>query len=424
VVATLLTVAALFSYLNHRFLRLPTTIGLMLIGLATSLALLAAGNLLPQLEARVVTFLARIDFDKTLMDGLLGFLLFAGALHVDLNDLLEQKLVIGLLATLSLLISTFLVGGAVWLMLGGFGMPQPFLVCLLFGALISPTDPIAVLGVLKALGAPRALEIRIAGESLFNDGVAVVIFLGVLAVAGLGSAHGAAPHGAEEVAATVAGLFALETLGGLAFGFAAGFGAYLLMRSVDSYSVEILLSVALVAGGYSLAQALHVSAPLAMVVAGLFIGNRGRHFAMSESSRAQLDTFWKLIDEILNAVLFVLIGLELLVIPFEPRWLGAGLLVVPVVLAARWVAVSIPVHLLRPLRGIAPHAIKVLTWGGLRGGISVALALSLKEVLGARNSDAYEGLLIMTYVVVVFSIGVQGLSMAPVLRVLGLGPGR
>jgi CPA1 family monovalent cation:H+ antiporter len=392
----------------------------MLIGLVTSLALVAAGSLFPDVEARAVDLLASIDFDETLMDGMLGFLLFAGALHVNLNDLAEQKLVIGLLATLGLVISTFLIGAAVWLLLAALGMPLPFVLCLLFGALISPTDPIAVLAVLKTLGVPRSLETKIAGESLFNDGVAVVIFLAVSALAGLGAGHGAAPHDAEELATTVLALFALETLGGLVFGLVIGLFAYFMIRSVDHHELEILLSLALVFGGYSLAQALHLSAPLAMVVAGLLIGNHGRRLAMSDETRGYLDTFWRLIDEILNAVLFVLIGLEVLVIPFDRLGLLAGLLAIPIVLGGRLIAVSIPVQGLRPLREFTPHAIKVLTWGGLRGGISVALALSLRGSLGARNPAAYEGLLLMTYVVVVFSIGVQGLSMAPVLRRLGL----
>ncbi len=421
----LLAVAALFSYLNHRFLGLPTTIGLMLIGLVASLALLAVGTLLPGLRDGAVSFLSLIDFNKTLMDGLLGFLLFAGALHVELNDLLEQRSVIGLLATVGLLLSTFAIGAAVYGLLAALGAPQPFVLCLLFGALISPTDPIAVLAVLSSLGAPRSLETKIAGESLFNDGVAVVIFLGVLAAAGLGGHGGHGAGEAEALAETVIGLFLLETVGGIGFGLAVGLLTYFLMRSVDAYSVEILLSVALVAGGYSLAQALHLSAPLAMVVAGLLIGNRGRHLAMSERTREQLDTFWKLIDEILNAVLFVLIGLEVLIVPFEARWLIAGLLAIPIVLAGRLLAVWVPVSLLRPLRDFTPHSVVVLTWGGLRGGISVALALSLRGSLGVQNATAYEALLVMTYVVVVFSILVQGLSIGPFLRRLGLagGPG-
>jgi CPA1 family monovalent cation:H+ antiporter len=420
-IAALLSLAALFSYLNHRFLGLPSTIGLMLIGLLASLGVVAAGNLFPGFERAVVELLARIDFDKVLMEGLLGFLLFAGALHVDINDLVEQKLVIALLATLGLLASTAIIGGVIWLVLDAVGRELPFIVCLLFGALISPTDPIAVLAVVKKLGAPKSLETKIAGESLFNDGVAVVLFLAILGIAGLSGTHGVdASAGEGDLALAVIGLFALETLGGALFGLLAGLGVYGLMRSIESYEVEILLSLALVAGGYALALALHVSGPIAMVVAGLLIGNQGRRFAMSQPTREHLDTFWLLIDEILNAVLFVLIGLEFLLIPIDSTWLGMGLVAIVAVLGARVVAVSLPVLALRPLRDFTPHAVKVLTWGGLRGGISVALALSLKTSLGARSPAAYEGVLVMTYVVVVFSILVQGLTMAPLLRRLGL----
>jgi CPA1 family monovalent cation:H+ antiporter len=421
IIATLLTVAALFSYLNHRFLRLPSTIGLMLIGLVFSLALIAVGNALPGVERTAVRLLEEVDFSRTLMDGLLGFLLFAGALHVNLEDLARQKFVISVLATVGLAISAFLVGGLTWLALDLLGVSRPFVVCLLFGTLISPTDPIAVLAALKSLSAPRSLEAKIAGESLFNDGVAVVFFLAVLSLAGLGGGHaggGAASDGAG-VAELVVTLFALETAGGALLGFAAGYLVYRLMRSVDSYEVEILLSLALVAGGYALARVLHVSGPIAMVVAGLLIGNHGRTFAMSDRTREHLDTFWLLVDEILNAVLFVLIGLEVLVIPFDWIWLAAGALAVGIVLAARFVAVGLPVLVLRRVREFTPHVVKVLTWGGMRGGISVALALSLKSTLGARSPEAYEGLLLMTYVVVVFSIAVQGLTIAPVLRRLG-----
>lgn len=416
IIAVLVTLAALFSYLNHRFLGLPTTVGLMLIGLLFSMALLAAGNVFPGLEPKVVALLERIDFNKTLMEGLLGFLLFAGALHVNLDDLVQQKRVIALLATVGLLVSTGLVGGLVWVVTGMLGLDLPFVLCLLFGALISPTDPIAVLAVLKSLGVPKSLETKIAGESLFNDGLAVVVFLAVMGVAGL-SGHGSGEAG---VAVEVVTLFAVETLGGVAFGLASGYLAFLLFRSVDNYEVEILLSLALVAGGYALAGALRVSGPIAMVVAGLLIGNQGRRFAMSDRTRDHLDTFWKLVDEVLNAVLFVLIGFEVLVIPFDRSWLGAGLLAIPIVLAARWIAVGGPVLALRRVRPFTPHAVKVLTWSGLRGGISVALALSLKASLGQSDRAAYEGVLMMTYVVVVFSIVVQGLTMAPLLRTLKL----
>lgn len=415
IAGALLTVAALFNYLNHRFLRLPSTIGLLLIGLAFSAVVLVLGRYVPGLQAGAAGLVGQIDFDKALMDGFLGFLLFAGALHVNLDDLSEQKGVIALLAALGLVISTAVVGVGVWWILGLLGLGTPFLLCLIFGALISPTDPIAVLSVLSKIGAPKTLETKIAGESLFNDGVGVVIFLALAGAAGLGDAHGA-PDGLLGVL----GLFAVETLGGALFGFVTGYATYALMRSVEDRAVEILLSVALVSGGYALARAIGVSGPIAMVVAGLLIGNHGRRFAMGAEVRRYLDTFWTLADEILNAVLFVLIGLELLLIPFDGTRLLAGLLAIPIVLFGRFLAVGVPVLALRPLRDFTPHAVKVLTWGGLRGGISVALALSLKSTLGHQDPHAYEVILDLTYTVVVFSIVVQGLTMKAVLQRLGL----
>jgi CPA1 family monovalent cation:H+ antiporter len=409
--------AAGFSYVNHRFLGLPTTIGLLLCGLVASLCLIALGNFFPTVEANAEALLARIDFNEALMHGMLGFLLFAGALHVDLDDLAQQRWVIASLATVGLVVSTALIGGAIWLVTSALGIGMPFLLCLLFGSLISPTDPIAVLAVLRSLGAPRVLETKIAGESLFNDGVGVVLFLAILGVAGFGSGHGEA---GETTAVAVLGLFALEAVGGVVFGLAAGGLAFAMMRSIDDHDVEILLSLALVAGGYALALALHVSGPIAMVVAGLMIGNHGRRLAMSESTRNNLDTFWRLLDEILNAVLFALIGLEVLLIPFDGSRLVAAGIAIPVVLAARMVAVSVPVFVLRPLREFTPHTVKVLTWGGLRGGISVALALSLRGSVGDADPAAYQTILVLTYVIVVASISVQGLTMARVLRRLGL----
>jgi CPA1 family monovalent cation:H+ antiporter len=418
IIALLLTLAAVFSYLNHRFLGLPTTIGLMVFGLLFSLGLIIAGHISPGVEAQAVALLERIDFDDTLMQGMLGFLLFAGALHVDLEDLARQRGVIALLASLGLLISTFVVGGLAWGVLWLLGLSIPFVICLLFGALISPTDPIAVLAILKTMSIPKSLETKIAGESLFNDGVAVVVFLAILGIAGLSGEHGA--HDGRSVAEQVVRLFALETLGGGLFGLTAGYIAYRAFRSVDDYEVEILISLALVAGGYALANALHISGPIAMVVAGLLIGNRGRRLAMSANTREHLDTFWELVDQILNAVLFVLIGLEVLLLSVEVIWLKAALAAIPIVLLGRWLGVGVPMSLLRRRRRFTPHAVKVLTWGGLRGGISVALALSLSGSLGVVNRDTYEGILLMTYVVVSFSILVQGLSVGPFLKRLEL----
>ena len=415
IIAGLLTLAAVFSFLNHRFVGLPTTIALMLFGLLFSLLLIGVGRFVPGVESQAVAILERIDFDDTLMHGMLGFLLFAGALHVDLDDLAEQRGVIALLASLGLLVSTFVVAAGAYGALYLLGVSVPFVYCLLFGALISPTDPIAVLAILKTMSVPKSLETKIAGESLFNDGVAVVVFLAVVSAAGLSGAH-------EEgsLATEILVLFAVETLGGALFGFVIGWLAYRAIRSVDSYDVEILLSLALVAGGYAAAVALHISGPIAMVVAGLLIGNHGRRLAMSETTREHLDTFWQLVDEILNAVLFVLIGLEVLVLSFGGVWLEGALLVIPITLAARWIGVSIPIGLLRGQRAFTPGVVPVLVWGGLRGGISVALALSLSGSLGATDRAAYEGILLMTYVVVCFSIGVQGLTMAPLLRRLGV----
>ena len=395
IAAILITLAALFSYLNERYIRLPTTIGLMLFALLMSLALIALGKLGLGVEDQARSLLANIDFSTTLLHGMLGFLLFAGALHVNLEDLMQQKWFIISLATAGVLISTFIVGGLTWVTLQVLGLGLPFIYCLLFGALISPTDPIAVLGILRSAGAPKNLETQIIGESLFNDGVGVVLFIVLLRIAG-----GAHDMGMAEVAL----FFAKEALGGALFGLAAGFLAYRMLKNVDNYAVEMLITLALVTGGYALAEALHLSAPIAIVVAGLFIGNHGRTFAMSDKTVEHLDTFWELVDEILNAVLFVLIGLEVLVMQFTTGYLLAGLLAIPIVLLARLVSVSIPVGLLRLWREFSPGVIKVMTWGGLRGGISVGLALSLPA------GPERDLILTVTYTVVVFSILVQGLT--------------
>ncbi len=406
VLAILLVLTASVAWLNHRYLGLPTTIGVMLVALVASLVLLAAHPWIPTLEQEAKRLLTAIDFDRTVLHGLLGFLLFAGALHVDLGSLREHAVIVATLSSVGVLLSTALVGGLTWLTLRAAGLDLPLQPCLLFGALISPTDPIAVLAMLKALGAPNDLETQIAGESLFNDGVGVVVFLALL------SASGAA-HGAEGTSvAGVASLFARETLGGVAFGVGCGMIAFWMLRAVDNYQVEIMVSLALVAGGYALADALHLSAPIAMVVAGLLIGNHGRAFAMSERTREHLDTFWELIDDLLNAILFVLIGLEVLVLAFRPAYVLAGLAAVPVVLLARFVSAGVPVQALGAFIPLAPHTVKILTWTGLRGGISVALALSLRSYLPEATTDV---LLVMTYTVVVFSIVVQGLTMRRVL---------
>jgi monovalent cation:H+ antiporter, CPA1 family len=408
IIAVLLTLAALFSYINHRWFRLPTTIGLMVISLLFSLALIGLGFFVPAIEQRADAIIVSIDFNETLMHGMLGFLLFAGALHINLKDLASQRWMIATLASVGVLVSTFLIAGMAWGVLLLVGVEMRFIYCLLFGALISPTDPIAVLAILKQAGAPKSLETKIAGESLFNDGVGVVIFLGLWEIA-------TGEYGFDPGHLTA--LFFQEAVGGAVFGLAIGLLAFQMLRRVDNYSVEILISLALAAGGYALANALHLSGPIAMVVAGLLIGNHGRTWAMSERTREHLDTFWELVDEVLNAVLFVLIGLEVIVLTFTGQFLVAGLLMIPVVLLARAVSVGLPVLAIRRWQVLHPRAAQILTWGGLRGGISVALALSIPAM--ARDGSAVperEVILAITYVVVVFSIVVQGLTIGPLLR--------
>jgi monovalent cation:H+ antiporter, CPA1 family len=408
IIAVLLTLAALFSYINHRWFRLPTTIGLMVISLLFSLALIGLGFFVPAIEQRADAIITGIDFNETLMHGMLGFLLFAGALHINLKDLASQRWMIATLASVGVLVSTFLIAGMAWGALLLVGIEMRFIYCLLFGALISPTDPIAVLSILKQAGAPKSLETKIAGESLFNDGVGVVIFLGLWEIA-------TGEYGFDPGHLTA--LFFQEAVGGAVFGLVIGLLAFQMLRRVDNYSVEILISLALAAGGYALANALHLSGPIAMVVAGLLIGNHGRTWAMSERTREHLDTFWELVDEVLNAVLFVLIGLEVIVLTFTGQFLVAGLLMIPVVLLARAVSVGLPVLAIRRWQVLHPRAALILTWGGLRGGISVALALSIPAM--ARDGSAVperEVILAITYVVVVFSIVVQGLTIGPLLR--------
>lgn len=397
ITALIVTLAALASYANYRFLHLPPAIGLMLIPLVASLILILASKLGLHFDGYVRPVLEGINFSDALLNGMLSFLLFAGALHVDFASLREEKWPIAGLATFGVVVSTLLVAGMMFFVFAWLGMPVPFLICLTFGALISPTDPIAVLALLKHARAPRALGTRIAGESLFNDGVGIVFFVVCFEVL--------ADTGAAKIdPLRILRLLAQEGVGGIAVGIALGYLTYWLLKSVDNYRVEVLITLALVTGGYALASALHTSGPLAIVAAGMVIGNHGRAFAMSDETRENLDAFWELIDEILNAVLFVLIGLEVLILPFERGYLYAGLVAIPVVLLARFLSVGATVTALRPWQNLGPHTIKILTWGGLRGGLSVALALSLPAY---AHRDL---LLTVTYVVVVFSIAVQGLT--------------
>ena len=401
IIAILLTLAALFSYVNVRVIKLPTTIGVMVISLAVSLALLVAGRLGLGLEGVARHVLSSVDLEATLLHGMLGFLLFAGSLHVNLNDLVEQRWSIGLLATGGVVVSTVLVAGLTLLAARATGVHLPLLACLLFGALISPTDPIAVLGIMRTARADKRLEVTVAGESLFNDGVGVTVFTVLLVLAA----------GAHELSTvTVLELLAGQAVGGVALGLLLGTAAYQMLKRVDDYQVEIMVTLAVVTGGYAVAEHLGTSGPLAMVVAGLLVGNHGRAFAMSASTRRHLDTFWELVDDVLNAVLFVLIGLEVLVLPVSPRLVLTGLATIPAVLLARWLSAGGIVALLRRRRPLPAGAIRVLTWGGLRGGISVALALSLPP--GPDRAAVVS----ITYVVVIFSIVVQGLTVSRLVR--------
>ena len=406
-IAVFIVMAAGFGYLNFRLLKLPTTIGLMALSLLFSLSLFVLGAFVPAVAQQTRSVIEQFDFNQVLLHGMLAFLLFAGALQIDLGDLARHKEPIALLATVGVLLSTLIVGVLMWGVFALLGFKLRFIDCLLFGALISPTDPIAVLSLLKKIGAPKTLEVQIAGESLFNDGIGVVLFMGLLEVA-TGENDFDVGH--------FAFLFIREAVGGAVFGLAIGLVAYRMLKSVDNYQVEILLSLALVWGGSALADALHMSAPIAMVVAGLLIGNQGRSFAMSKMTTEHLDLFWELVDEGLNAVLFVAIGMELLVLTFTASYLAAGVLAVVIVLVARLVSVGLPVWLLRRSERFDPSMVPILVWGGLRGGISVALALSLPPEAAGDGVPRREVILATTYVVVVFSILVQGLTVGTMTR--------
>jgi CPA1 family monovalent cation:H+ antiporter len=414
IISLLISLTALLAYANHRWLRLPTTIGVMLIALLLSLSLTALDALGVPCREAAHRILSSIPFDYALMNVMLSFLLFAGALHVNLEDLAKQKWIIGLLATLGVVISTALVGGVMYYVFKALGLSVPFLFCLLFGSLISPTDPIAVLGILKTAGAPKSLETKVVGESLFNDGVGVVVFLVLFEIA---------VQGHEPAPGHIAALFAEEAIGGALLGLGLGWIAYRLLRTADDYTVEILITLALVMGGYALATALHMSGPIAMVVAGLLIGNHGRSFAMSDRTREHLDTFWELVDEILNAVLFVFIGLEVLILTLKGSHIVAGLVAFPLLLACRFVAVAGPIQFLSKWRTFSSGAIRVMTWGGIRGGISVALALSIPATMTIGDttvSTPRDLILTVTYVVVVLSILLQGLTIGTLLKRLGI----
>ncbi len=400
VISVLIVLSAAFGYINYRFLRLPHTIGMMLIALITSLGLIGLGYLNIGFKQEVVKALQGIDFSYVLLNVMLSFLLFAGAININSKKLLESKYPVMIFATLGVITSTFIVGTIFYYFMELISIHINYIHCLLFGALISPTDPIAVLGILKEAGIPKSLEVKITGESLFNDGVAVVIFLSLYQVAKIGIAN--------LSAIDVGLLFLREGAGGIALGFALGYAGFYLLKSIDNYKVEVVITLAIVTGGYSLAEIVQVSGPLSMVVAGIITGNRGRRYAMSDTTQSYVDKFWEMSDEILNALLFMLIGFEFLVIDLKPFYLLLGLFGIVVILFARFVSVGIPVQAMK--HTFTRHSILILTWGGLRGGISVALALSLQP-------DMHKSFFVaVTYIIVLFSIGVQGLTIGKLVK--------
>lgn len=393
----LLTVLATgFGYLNHRFFRLPDTIGVMLISVAASLAIILIDHFRPAAFREITGFIRGIDFYAVVVKIMLSFLLFGGAIHLDANELRRLRVPILTFSTLSVLLSTIIVGILFFYLCRVFGQPVSFLYCLLFGALISPTDPIAILSILKKAGIPRSLEAKITGESLFNDGVGIVVFLCIYEMAASGTEN--------LTAMKVIVLFLQQAGGGILLGLVLGYAGYLLLRTIDYYQVEVMITLAIVMGGYLLAEMLEVSGPLAMVVAGIITGNKSRIYGMSDESRDYLDKFWGLVDNLLNAVLFLLIGFEMLVIPFRPEWLFLGGAAIAVVLAARYISVWLPIRMLRLRSGFQKNSVGILTWGGLRGGLSIALAIS---VPAAMHGPFF---VVITYIIVLFSILVQGLT--------------
>lgn len=403
----LVTLAALFSFLSYRVLKLPTSIGTMILSLAASGLLIAVGGHVPGLHAAAQHIVGGIDFNAVVLHGMLSLLLFAGALQLDLEQLRCEKLSVTVLSIGSTALSTVLVALLFGFGLRSVGLPISVMGALLFGALISPTDPIAVLEMLGRVGASRSLSTQLAGESLFNDGVGAVIFLALLSA----SAGGATPSLNGFLL-----MLLLKAGGGILLGAALGYLTDQFLRQLDEYRIELLMTLALAMGGYALADALQLSAPLEVITAGIFVSGRVKHTTMSEETRGHFERFWMLVDDMFNVLLFLLLGLQLLVLPIERRYLLASLLAIPAVLGARWISVGIPVVMMNFFKHHVPGTVAVLTWGGLRGGLAVALALSLPHGQGLERNQ----LLAATYVVVVFSILVQGLTISPLLRRLKL----
>tara|TARA_R110000787_G_scaffold70646_8_gene157048 strand:- start:3071 stop:4306 length:1236 start_codon:yes stop_codon:yes gene_type:complete len=402
IATVLIVLSALFGYINVRFIKLPSSIGLMLVTILFTLAILGLSYFDDTLLQTEKEFINSIDFETVLLDVMLSFLLFAGALHTNFQQLKIQRKPILIFATLGTLVSTFLAGTLVYYVLQLIGLDVDFIYCLLFGALISPTDPIAVMGIMKKVGAPKKLETKIVGESLFNDGVGVVIFLTIYQIA---------KGGTDISFISISELFLVEVVGGIILGLIIGWVTYKLMKTINDYDIEVIITIAAVMGGTVVAQKLHLSAPLAMVTAGLIVGtDTVRQSSMSEVTEQYVDKFWELIDILLNTVLFVMIGMEMLVLTFNSTYIIAGFIVVPLLLISRYVSLLLPIKLYQKKLDFVPKTNMIMTWGGLRGGISIALALSLTPIMER------ELFLVITYVVVVFSILVQGLTVGKLIK--------
>lgn len=394
--SVLIVLTAVFSYLNLRYLKLPSTIGVMLIAMLVSIVLVATGRIYPELFNSALELISSVDFSEVLMGAILNFLLFAGAIHISMHDLRKQRAPIIIFSTLGVIISTFVVGGLMYLLFMAFHIEVPLIQCLVFGALISPTDPIAVIGILKKAGIRKSLEIKVAGESLFNDGVAVVVFVILLQLA----------RGRENdiTFIKVTGLIIQEAGGGLLLGLLLGYIGSEGIKHINNYNVTVMITLAIVMGGYLITKYLHISGPLTMVAAGLVIGNYGKAIAMSGTDKDYLDKFWELIDDILNAMLFLIIGFELMIITeLYEHWL-IGIISIAVVLLARFISIWIPIKFIPKMGTFDARTITILVWGGLRGGVSVALALTI-------DNELHKNLFLsITYYIVVFSIVVQGLT--------------
>lgn len=402
IITILVVITAVFAYLNTRYLKLPETIGMMIIAIIFSLLLITAGLLFPPISDFAIGFISNIDFSTVLLDIMLSFLLFAGAMHTDGSLLKANRRSITVFAILGVIISALLVGLFLYFFLQVIHTPIQFSYCLLFGALVAPTDPIAVLGILTKAGAPKDIEIKIVGESLFNDGIGVVLFLSLLEIITIGTSN--------VSLSDISLLLVQEIGGGILFGWILGLIGYRMMKQIDHYQSEILITLAIVMGGYLMAQLLHLSGPLAMVVAGLFTGSRSKDHAMSDTTELYVYKFWELIDVLMNAILFVLIGLEILTLDFNINYLIAGLVAIPITLLARYISLVIPASVFRKYIKTDRKTINLMTWGGLRGGLSIAMALSLKAPL---PKDQF---VFMIYVVVLFSIIVQGLTIDKLIK--------